>query len=105
VKEVNEMLRDAGVTGICVMEGDKPHLGVLAENVTVTKDDVSSFIKVEFDFLCPKCGKRHWATEYDNGKRLFQSVGWQLKCGWVGVRMPWAQTPARDKKSVYGARA
>jgi hypothetical protein len=102
--ETHRMLRDAGVMGICVMEGDKPHRGVLAENVTVTRD-VSGFMKVEFDFLCPNCGNRHWATEYDSHTKLFQSVGWTLKCGWVGVRMPWASTPDRDKKSVYGRKA
>jgi hypothetical protein len=85
------------------MEGDKPHLGVLAENVSVTRD-ISGLINVEFDFLCPNRGKRHWAVEYDSNS-IFQSVGWTLKCGWVGVRMPWAFTPDRETKSIYGRKS
>jgi hypothetical protein len=97
-----QALAKFGVKTISVVEGDKLHHGVLAENVTVIKNDVSNFLRVEFDFLCPNCGKRHWATEYDGGE-LFQTVGWTLTCGWVGVRMPWTFTPARDRKSIYGS--
>ena len=75
----------------------------LAENVVVEPSRFGS-LKVTFDFLCPNCGKRHWASEYDGPDHLFSTVGWKLKCGWVGVRMPWAVTPMRDAKSIYGAK-
>lgn len=73
---------------------------VLAENVEVfrPRPDVA---EVTFDFLCPNCGKRHWATEIDSNSSLFQTVGWTLPCGVVNVRMPWAQAAKRDAKSVY----
>lgn len=102
MNSIQQMLHAAGVTRIDAMKGDQPHLSVLAENVEVTKDNLSGGVRVEFDFLCPKCGQRHWAVEYDTAHGLFQTVAWQLRCGWVAVRMPWARTPERDRKSVYG---
>lgn len=76
-------------------------LDVLAENVTVeTTGKYGSALYVEFDFLCPNCGRRHWAREVS--LRRFNRVGWALSCGRVMVRMPWAETQARDERSVYG---
>ena len=74
---------------------------VLAENIAISRPrpDVA---EVAFDFLCPNCGHRHWATEKDSSSNLFQTVGWTLPCGVVNVRMPWAQTVERGAKSVYG---
>ena len=74
---------------------------VLAENVQVQTHRVPNYVSITFDFLCPHCGKRHWAEEID-GSHLFSIVGWRLRCGLVTVRMPWAQTPVRDNKSVFG---
>src|SRR5258708_6337687 len=73
---------------------------VLAEHVQVQSHRVPDFVSVTFDFLCTNCGKRPWAEEID-GNPLFSTVGWQLRCGWVLVRMPWSQTPAREEKSVF----
>lgn len=78
---------------------------VLAEHVKVDRTGDGNFLAVEvtFDFLCPNCGKRHWATELDNNP-VFSTVGWQLACGAVTVRMPWAATSVRDSKSIYGQK-
>jgi hypothetical protein len=75
---------------------------VLAENITVkTEGNVRA---IEFDFLCPKCDRRHWARELQASfRRPFWFVGYGLECGWNGqVRMPWSKTPERDRLSVYG---
>jgi hypothetical protein len=74
----------------------------LAENIhVVPTPGFPTMVNVEFDFLCPNCGQRHWAREIACSPVL-SSVCWALKCGRVAVRMPWALTPARDKKSIYG---
>lgn len=71
----------------------------LAENVTVTP--FTGGVAVEFDWLCPHCGKRHWSREFcsDRGMSLLQL---ELKCGRAKVRLPGAdQTPreiSRGKK-------
>ena len=86
-------------------DGDVPHgyrKATLAENIQVVPaPGFPKMVNVEFDFLCPNCGKRHWAREIACSP-ILSSVGWALKCGWVSVRMPWALTPERDKKSIYG---
>ncbi len=76
---------------------------VLAEHIEIKRyPHLPNFAAlVTFDFLCPNCGRRHWATENDNIRGLFSMVGWSLKCGTVTVRMPWAKTAERDKESVY----
>jgi hypothetical protein len=76
----------------------------LAENIMLQQDEKCSddTVVVTFDFLCPNCGKRHWAREIDSVTSLFSTVGWSLRCGWTAVRMPWAQTPKRDSESIYG---
>jgi predicted RNA-binding Zn-ribbon protein involved in translation (DUF1610 family) len=71
---------------------------VLAENVIVKQSGTMS--EITFDFLCPNCGRRHGAKEITSG-RDFSVVNWLLKCGRVSVRMPWAVTPRRDRKSLY----
>lgn len=71
---------------------------VLAEHVSKKVED--DCFSVEFDFLCPNCGRRHWAKE--ESLRLFSFLSLRLECGFVCVRMPWAQTPERDELSVYG---
>jgi hypothetical protein len=89
---------------MAVVDTTDPDLreAVLAENVQIRKDPQDdAAVEVMFDFLCPNCGKRHWATEFDSDP-VFSTVGWLLKCGRVTVRMPWAQTPKPDTKSVYG---
>jgi len=85
-----------------IVDTDKDDLRgyVLAENVIVQPTD--TWTEVTFDFLCPNCGKRHWAKEFDTNP-VFSTVGWALRCGWVSIRMPWAQTPGRDKRHVYGS--
>jgi hypothetical protein len=76
--------------------------GILAENIhVVPTPGFPEMVNVEFDFLCPNCGQRHWAREIACS-HVLSSVGWALKCGWVSVRMPWALTPARDMESIYG---
>jgi len=67
---------------------------VLAENLA----DAGQ--KFSFDFLCPNCGQRHWAEEIITERPTV--MAWVLECGPVKVRMPWASTPARDEKDVYG---
>jgi hypothetical protein len=74
---------------------------VLAENVQVSHP-YQRLVEVTFDFLCPNCGHRHWATEIDSSSDLFQTVGWALECGVVNVRMPWVKIAERDAKSIYG---
>lgn len=75
---------------------------VLAEHVVVRRDPRRG-VSVTFDFLCSNCGRRHFATEYDDNP-IVSVVGWALPCGWVSVRMPWAKTPARDEQSIYGCK-
>jgi hypothetical protein len=77
---------------------------VLAENVTIKKDEKFYCLSISFDFLCPNCGKRHWAEEFDGPEGLFSTIFWALKCGGVNVRMPWARTPQRVKKNIYGGK-
>lgn len=91
---------------------------VLAENITVTPD--GEFYKVEFDWLCPWCGWRHWARELmvSNpkqmqglwlmgklmGKTATEPLGFSMSyidCP-INVRMPWADETPRDLQSVYG---
>jgi hypothetical protein len=72
----------------------------LAENIEISVRDEHA--DVTFDFICPNCGKRHWATESDTLNGLFSGVGWTLACGRVGVRMPWHPSPPRERKSIYG---
>jgi len=99
------LLKEHGVTSVMYDPKDDLRTGVLAENVVIRQSpDSDGGVEVEFDFLCSKCGKRHWAVEFDTKDGLFSTVGWALKCGWVGVRMPWASTPERDSKSVYGRK-
>jgi hypothetical protein len=96
---------------ICIvtMEGDTKeiHKAVLAENVELQRRDgrYPDSVDVNFDFLCANCGKRHCGYEIDSLSSLFSTVGYQLKCGWVNIRMPWAETADRDEVNVYGKRA
>jgi hypothetical protein len=77
---------------------------VLAEHVEVRPTErFPEMADVTFDFLCTNCGKRHWATEIACSP-VISVVGWKLACGWVSVRMPWARTPGRDSKSIYGVK-
>jgi len=98
------IVKDAVTSVVSTQDADLKE-SVLAENVEIVQVPGSfsppGYLAVTFDFLCPNCGKRHWATEYDGGHLLFSTVAWRLKCGWVGVRMPWAATPQRDKRSIY----
>lgn len=96
----SHILQELGIDSISGTQNVDLKRAVLAENVKVGRLDCGAF-EVVFDFLCPRCGKRHWAKEID-GAPLFTTVGWQLNCGWVSVRMPWTVTPDRDAKSVYG---
>lgn len=80
---------------------------VLAENITTSPYTAGSdLLYVTFDFICPNCGKRHWAKEggiRPDFVRDLSSVGFQLSCGWVSIRFPWTpDTPDRDANSVYG---
>ena len=86
------------------VEGTKIDLRhhVLAENVVVYERPDRYGTEVTFDFLCPNRGQRHWATEMvRNGFSPFPCVRWLLPCGEGIVRIPWAQTPVRDKKDIY----
>jgi hypothetical protein len=74
---------------------------VLAENVTIRKDEGLGG-EIEFDWLCPNCGKRHWATELLVDPETFDGVSFHLHCGSVSIRMPWHPTPQRDAESIYG---
>ena len=85
-------------------DGDKKHLheAVLVENISVTQEPKYGTLDIEFDFLCPNCGNRHWMTE-TACMDLFSCMGIRLACGWVSLRFPWAvSAPMRDEKSVYG---
>jgi hypothetical protein len=74
----------------------------LAEHVTTEETgEYGPALYITFDFLCPNCGRRHWAREV--AANMFDAVSWQLPCGLVEVRMPWAPSPARDTLSIYGA--
>lgn len=74
---------------------------VLAENI-VEEPFVGTraYMMTEFDFLCPNCGARHWARERMLYTRL-RFVTYELPCGTVQMRMPWAETPRRDARSLY----
>src|SRR5207245_353936 len=72
---------------------------VLAESVEVKKSESGS-LEITFDFLCPNCGKRHWANELRFTDRPLSFLSYQLACGRVKVRLPWAKTPERDSRSV-----
>jgi hypothetical protein len=92
---------------LLTMEGDSALMrkAVLAENVEIRRDKTNlDIVDVNFDFLCANCGNRHWGFEIDNLSGLFSTVGYQLKCGWVNIRMPWAETADRDDTNVYGNR-
>jgi hypothetical protein len=93
------------VKSVSWSEGQDLRNAVLAEHVTIEKDEKYHCVAVTFDWLCRNCGQRHWATEFDSPKGLFSCVGIALKCGWSSIRMPWAvRTPERDKKSIYGVK-
>lgn len=82
--------------------GDGLRRAVLAENVTTADTgEYGPACYVTFDFLCPNCGCRHWVREVTAS--MFDAVSWQLPCGLVEVRMPWAPSPARDALSIYRA--
>jgi hypothetical protein len=70
---------------------------VLAEDVEINPGEI------RFTWLCRNCGHRHWADE-----RLelcaFSIISWELDCGAVTVRMPWAKTPDEDFRSIYSER-
>jgi len=75
---------------------------VLAENISVVPEpSLPGKWNLEFDWLCPNCGERHWARELWCS-RLISYVNYGLDCGEVKVRFPWARTQARQQKSVYG---
>jgi|SRR5580693_8628238 hypothetical protein len=104
---LNDTLDRPQIT-LLTMEGDSALMrkAVLAENVEIRRDRESlDTVDVNFDFLCANCGKRHWGYEIDSLSSLFSTVGYQLKCGWVNIRMPWAETADRDEVNVYGKRA
>jgi hypothetical protein len=96
-------LRAQGVN-ISIIDTSEDDLrgAVLAENISIKLRDNGHSLDVKFDFLCPNCGKRHWVKEIDGPERLLSTVAWKLECGWVTVRMPWAETPDRQRKSIYG---
>jgi hypothetical protein len=79
---------------------------VLAENIT------KEYIErkphgwtIEFDFLCPNCGKRHWARETTYAG-IVRHVAYELQCGLVKVRMPWADNVGlREKTAITGVAA
>ena len=80
------LLKEHCITSVMYDRKDDLRTGVLAENVVIRQSPNSDgIVEVEFDFLCSKCGKRHWATEVDDKDGLFSTVGWTLKCGWVFV--------------------
>jgi hypothetical protein len=103
-----ELLTDEGKPFVVQYSGtDKRHLhqAVLAENISVTQEPKYKTLDIEFDFLCPNCGKRHWARE-TACMYLFSCMGIQLACGWVSIRLPWAaQAPRREQESIYGQKA
>jgi hypothetical protein len=68
---------------------------VLAENVEIKPGEI------RFTWLCPNCGHRHWADERPL-LWAFSMIAWELDCGAVTVRMPWAKTPDEDFRSIYG---
>jgi hypothetical protein len=59
---------------------------VLAENIT-KEHEPSNRWRVEFDFLCPNCGRYHKSKEIGIGG-IFGFVEYELACGHVKVRMP-----------------
>ena len=67
---------------------------VLAENVEIKPGEI------RFTWLCRNCGHRHWADERP-GLWAFSMIAWELDCGGVTVRMPWAKTPEEDFRSIY----
>jgi hypothetical protein len=74
---------------------------ILVANVTIKTEGLIR--EIEYDFLCPNCGRRHWARELTmSTRRPFNTVSHLLGCGCVIIRMPWSPTPERDRKSVYG---
>lgn len=83
---------------------------VLAENIAVRMHpEYPALVEaVEFDFLCPRCGRRHWHVERNEFRNSLFSVlglGPNAPCGAeINVRFPWAKTPARDERSVFAKR-
>ena len=78
---------------------------VLAENISVVPEpSLPGKWNIEFDWLCPRCGERHWARELWCS-RLISCVNYGLDCGEVRIRFPWTRTRARQQKSVYGQEA
>jgi hypothetical protein len=76
---------------------------VLAENITKEYIDRKPYgWTIEFDFLCPNCGRRHWSRETVIAG-IIKHVEYELQCGLVKVRMPWADcAAARDKEPIVG---
>lgn len=74
---------------------------VLAENISVVflGGDPPN-IDIEFDWLCPNCGERHWALERQC-QRLISCIGFRLRCGEVRIRFPWTRTRPRQPQSIY----
>jgi rubredoxin len=68
---------------------------VTAENVNESQD--GRWESLTFDFLCPNCGRKHFAHEKGIFNRRMQRVGYGLSCGNVMVFMPWA-----DKSEKVG---
>lgn len=77
---------------------------VMAENISVvfvsSEDNLPPDINIEFDWLCPNCGERHWALERQC-RRLIACIGFQLACGEVRIRFPWTRTRPRQPQSIY----
>jgi len=65
---------------------------------------------VTFSWLCPHCGRRHWATEEGIAPTLGNLVCLTMtgkpfanSCeADIRVRFPWSEETPRDPESVYG---
>ena len=70
----------------------------LAENIEIRTDE-NGWLHIRFNFLCHRCGRRHWAEEI--APKKISTVGWLLPCGKISIRFPWTPTPSEEPKSVY----
>jgi hypothetical protein len=93
---------------------------VLAEHIEVIRterthalgDDCPYYTdyNVSFDWLCPNCGRRHWAAELGvhhpgEMRSLFLAgapCSTRKKPYNVFVRFPWSDNTPRNEKSAYG---
>jgi hypothetical protein len=74
---------------------------VLAENITKEYIELKPYgWIIKFDFLCPNCGRYHKSTERTIAG-IVRRVEYELACGHVKVRMPWADyVPPLEAKTT-----